>query len=100
MHSRRTIFVCTNHQCRHVHRQGSGVRSFMEQLPVNPDRFFTAILDENEVMPLIEGFPWPTSDIIGIGIDPLRIGIATTGRVPINMPVAPGHMGKEPTAMG
>ena len=100
MNSGHTIFVGTDHQCRHVHRQGTGVRPFMKQLPVNPYGFFTAIFDKNVVMPLIKGFPGPSADVIGIGSDPLRIAITTTRSIPVNMPVAPRHMGKEATAMG
>ena len=64
----------------------------MEELTINPDLLHILVLDEDVVMPRVEQVFTPSTKVGGIRVDPLCAAITTTGRVPVDVAVAPRNM--------
>ena len=76
-----------------VARQWTDVISVVEELTINPDLLHILVLDEDVVVPRVEHLFTPSTNIGGIRVDPLCDSITATGRVPVNLAVAPRHVG-------
>ena len=86
------VLVTTNVQEVDVARKRIAVHPVMEELTVYPDLLRILVLDEHVVVPCVEHVQTPSSYVGRVRVDPLRVSTATTGRVPVNLAVAPRHV--------